>query len=58
VFLSSAAALAGAAGPLAVGLIAQQAGLTWALAALAAAPAAVLAALPRAAWRSVRKVRR
>ncbi len=40
VFLSSAAALLGAAGPLAVGFIAQQAGLTWALAVLAAAPAA------------------
>jgi MFS transporter, FSR family, fosmidomycin resistance protein len=58
VFLSSAAALVGAAGPLAVGFIAQQAGLTWALAVLAAAPAAVLAALPGAAWGSVRRVRR
>jgi FSR family fosmidomycin resistance protein-like MFS transporter len=58
VFLSSAAGLVGAAGPLAVGFIAQQAGLTWALAVLAAAPAAVLAALPGAAWRSIRKVKR
>ncbi|HEX9520945.1 MAG TPA: MFS transporter [Streptosporangiaceae bacterium] len=58
VFLSSAAALLGAAGPLAVGFIAQQAGLTWALAVLAAAPAAMLAAVPGAAWRRVRKVRR
>jgi MFS transporter, FSR family, fosmidomycin resistance protein len=58
VFLSSAAALVGAAGPLAVGFIAQQAGLTWALAVLAAVPAAALAALPGAPWGSVRKVRR
>jgi len=58
VFLSSAAALLGAAGPLAVGFIAQQAGLTWALAVLAAAPAAMLAAVPGAARRRVRKVRR
>jgi FSR family fosmidomycin resistance protein-like MFS transporter len=58
VFLSSAAGLLGAAGPLAVGFIAQQAGLTWALAVLAAAPAAVLAALPRPAWRRFRKVKR
>jgi FSR family fosmidomycin resistance protein-like MFS transporter len=49
VFLSSAAALVGAAGPLAVGFIAQQAGLTWALAVLAAAPAAVLGT----AWRGL-----
>jgi MFS transporter, FSR family, fosmidomycin resistance protein len=47
VFLASAAALVGAAGPLAVGFIAQQAGLTWALAALGAAPAVVLIAVPR-----------
>ena len=58
VFLSSAAALIGAIGPLAVGFIAQRAGLSLALAVLAAAPAAVLAALPGAAWRSVRKVKR
>jgi MFS transporter, FSR family, fosmidomycin resistance protein len=58
VFLSSGAALLGAAGPLAVGFIAQQAGLTWALAVLAAAPAAMLAAVPGAARRRVRKVRR
>jgi MFS transporter, FSR family, fosmidomycin resistance protein len=58
VFLSSAAGLLGAAGPLAVGFIAQQAGLSWALGILAAAPAAVLAALPGAPWRRVRKVKR
>jgi FSR family fosmidomycin resistance protein-like MFS transporter len=58
VFLSSVAALVGAAGPLAVGFIAQQAGLSWALGVLAAAPAAVLAALPGAPWRRVRKVKR
>ena len=48
VFFASAAGLLGAAGPLAVGLIAQRAGLTWALAGLAAAPILVLAAAPRA----------
>jgi FSR family fosmidomycin resistance protein-like MFS transporter len=58
VFLSSAAGLVGAAGPLAVGFIAQQAGLSWALGVLAAAPAAVLAVLPGAPWRRVRKVKR
>ncbi|HXP19156.1 MAG TPA: MFS transporter [Streptosporangiaceae bacterium] len=47
VFLGSAAGLAGAAGPLAVGFVAQQAGLTWAMASLAVAPVAVLVALPR-----------
>jgi FSR family fosmidomycin resistance protein-like MFS transporter len=49
VFLSSAAALVGAAGPIAVGFIAEQAGLTWALAVLGAAPVAVIAILPSAA---------
>ncbi len=58
VFLGSAAALVGAAGPLAVGFIAQQAGLTWALAVLGAAPAAVLMAVPRTARRRSRKVYR
>lgn len=58
VFLSSAAGLLGAAGPLAVGFIAQQAGLTWALAALAAAPAAVLAILPPGARPRLRRVKR
>jgi MFS transporter, FSR family, fosmidomycin resistance protein len=48
VSLSSAAGLAGAAGPLAVGLIAQQAGLSWAMAVLCVAPAVMLAALARA----------
>jgi FSR family fosmidomycin resistance protein-like MFS transporter len=41
VFWSSASGLAGAAGPLAVGVLAQAAGLTWALAALAIAPVAI-----------------
>ena len=58
VFLSSAAGLLGAAGPLAVGLIAQQAGLTWALAVLAIAPAAVLAILPPGARPVLRRVKR
>jgi FSR family fosmidomycin resistance protein-like MFS transporter len=43
VTLSSAAALAGGLGPLAVGLIAQAFGLSWALAVLAVVPVAVLA---------------
>jgi MFS transporter, FSR family, fosmidomycin resistance protein len=49
VFFASAAGLLGAAGPLAVGFIAQQAGLTWALAGLAVAPILVLPIAPRAA---------
>jgi len=49
VFFASAAGLIGAAGPLTVGFVAQRAGLTWALAGLAAAPALVLAVLPPAA---------
>ena len=49
VFFASAAGLVGAAGPLTVGLVAQRAGLTWALAGLAAAPVLVLAVLPPAA---------
>jgi FSR family fosmidomycin resistance protein-like MFS transporter len=47
VFFSSAAGLVGAVGPLTVGLVAQQAGLSWALAGLAVAPALVLVVLPR-----------
>ena len=58
VFGSSAAGLLGAAGPLAVGFIAQQAGLTWALAALAAAPAAMLAILPSGTRPRFRRVKR
>jgi MFS transporter, FSR family, fosmidomycin resistance protein len=58
VFLSSAAGLLGAAGPLAVGFLAQQAGLAWALTGLAAAPAIVLAVLPRGARAGSRKVLR
>jgi FSR family fosmidomycin resistance protein-like MFS transporter len=43
VTLSSAAALGGGLGPLAVGMIAQGFGLTWALAGLAVVPLMVLA---------------
>lgn len=46
VFLGSAAGLAGAVGPLVVGFVAQEAGLTWALAILAVAPVAMLVLLP------------
>ncbi|MGI9009413.1 MAG: MFS transporter [Streptosporangiaceae bacterium] len=53
VFLSSAASLLGAVGPLAVGFAAQQAGLAWALASLAAAPVAVLVLAPRERSRRV-----
>jgi FSR family fosmidomycin resistance protein-like MFS transporter len=42
VTLSSAAGLAGGLGPLAVGLMAQSFGLSWALAGLALVPVAVL----------------
>jgi FSR family fosmidomycin resistance protein-like MFS transporter len=45
VSLTSAAGLAGGLGPLAVGLLAQHLGLTWAMAALCAAPALMLAGL-------------
>jgi FSR family fosmidomycin resistance protein-like MFS transporter len=45
VSLSSAAGLAGGLGPLLVGLLAQQLGLSWAMAALALVPVAMLAAL-------------
>jgi MFS transporter, FSR family, fosmidomycin resistance protein len=58
VFLASAAGLVGAAGPLAVGFIAQQAGLTCALAVLGAAPAVVLIAVPGALRRESRRVNR
>ncbi len=47
VFWSSAAGIAGAAGPLLVGLIAQRLGLSLALTGLAITPVAVLAILPR-----------
>jgi MFS transporter, FSR family, fosmidomycin resistance protein len=56
VFWSSAAGFVGAIGPLAVGLLAQRLGLTWALAALAVAPLAVLALLPGRAGRRSHKV--
>ncbi len=58
VFLSSAAALVGAIGPLAVGFVAQQAGLTWALALLGMAPLAVLVILPSGAGSLFRRVKR
>src|ERR1700722_280707 len=44
VSLSSAAALVGAAGPLVVGLLAQEVGLTWAMVVLCAVPVMMLAA--------------
>jgi FSR family fosmidomycin resistance protein-like MFS transporter len=47
VTLSSAAALAAAAGPLAVGVLAQGLGLTWAMASLALAAPVLLAGLAR-----------
>ncbi|HTS99722.1 MAG TPA: MFS transporter [Streptosporangiaceae bacterium] len=47
VSLSSAASLLGGLGPLAVGFLAQRAGLGWALAVLALAPPALLAGLRR-----------
>jgi len=48
----------GAVGPLAVGFVAQQAGLTWALALLGMAPLAVLAILPSGAGFWFRRVKR
>jgi FSR family fosmidomycin resistance protein-like MFS transporter len=51
VSLSSAAGLAGAAGPLAVGLLAQHLGLSWAMAVLCVVPLVMLAA-PAGARRS------
>jgi hypothetical protein len=45
VTLSSAAALGGGLGPLAVGFAAERVGLTWALAVLAVVPVCVLGAL-------------
>lgn len=53
VFLSSAASLLGAAGPLAVAFAAQWSGLAWALAGLAAVPVAMLAVIPPARSRRV-----
>jgi len=47
VFFASAASLFGAAGPVAVGFIAQHAGLSWALACLVVVPVVVLAGAPR-----------
>jgi FSR family fosmidomycin resistance protein-like MFS transporter len=47
VTLSSAAALAAAAGPLAVGFLAQRFGLGWAMASLALAAPVLLAGLAR-----------
>ena len=47
VSLSSAAGLLGGLGPLAVGLLAQRFGLTWAVTSLAIAPAVVLIMMPR-----------
>lgn len=58
VFWSSAAGLAGAVGPLLVGLLAQQAGLSVALGCLAVTPLAVLAVVPRGPGRNSRKVLR
>jgi FSR family fosmidomycin resistance protein-like MFS transporter len=43
VSLTSAAGLVGGLGPLVVGLLAQRLGLTWAMAALCAAPVVMLA---------------
>lgn len=51
VSLSSAAALAGAAGPLVVGLLAEQIGLPWAMAVLCVVPVIMLAAPARARQR-------
>lgn len=45
--LSSAAGLAGGAGPLAVGFLAERFGLTWALAGLALTPVFLLIGLRR-----------
>ena len=55
---SSAAGIAGAVGPLVVGLVAQRVGLTWALTGLVAVPVAVLAIVPRRAGRRSRRVMR
>jgi FSR family fosmidomycin resistance protein-like MFS transporter len=58
VFLSSAAGMAGAVGPLAVGFVAERVSLSWALASLAIAPAVVLAVLPRGGRPRSRRVLR
>ncbi len=50
---SSAAGMVGAVGPLLVGVVAQRAGLTWALTGLMVVPAAVLMITPRSAERTV-----
>ena len=55
VTLSSAAALAGGLGPLAVGLIAEAFGLSWALAVLVIVPVAVLAGTAGTAARGARE---
>jgi FSR family fosmidomycin resistance protein-like MFS transporter len=55
---SSAAGIAGAVGPLIVGLVAQRVGLTWALTGLVAVPVAVLVIVPRRADRRSRRVMR
>jgi FSR family fosmidomycin resistance protein-like MFS transporter len=55
---SSAAGMVGAVGPLVVGLVAQRAGLTWALAGLVVVPVAVLVIVPRSADRRSRRVMR
>ncbi|HET7012933.1 MAG TPA: MFS transporter [Streptosporangiaceae bacterium] len=55
---SSAAGLVGAVGPLLVGVIAQRAGLTWALAGLVVVPVAVLMIAPNRAGRRSRSVMR
>jgi MFS transporter, FSR family, fosmidomycin resistance protein len=47
VSLTSAASLLGALGPLAVGLLAQRFGLSWAVTGLAIAPAVILLGIPR-----------
>lgn len=55
---SSAAGMVGAVGPLLVGVVAQRAGLTWALTGLVAVPVAVLMIAPHRAERRSRSVMR
>jgi predicted MFS family arabinose efflux permease len=55
---SSAAGMVGAVGPLLVGVVAQQAGLTWALTGLVIVPVAVLMIAPHRAGRRSRSVMR
>ena len=52
VSLSSASGLAGGLGPLAVGLLAQEFGLNWAMAALCVVPVIMLAVPASAGWRA------